>query len=357
MFRGYLKQSTQVTKTVLMIDSADHITGKTGLAAGITKYLSKVGTASSATMTTAEVDATNVKGVYTLVFTTSHTDTLGGFQLHLTASGADPSDDWWEVVTYLPGEAVTLQADQAVNASKIGGTTQTGRDIGASVLLSSGSGTGQLDFASGVVKSNLAQILGTALTETAGLLAGGFKKFFNVATPTGTLNSIPDAVPNAAGGLPTTSEVNAQMDTALVDINLDHLVKAAVDTDFGTTVHDNSVIGYIVAISDTAAFNRTLASLEAFESNALTVAQIRGGVAVKSGAVATDGTNSATTFKTDLVETNNDQWKDAFLTITSGVLAGQTRKITGYDGTTKFITLSALTATPADAVTFTIVNV
>lgn len=36
----------------------------------------------------------------------------------------------------------------------------------------------------GVVKSNLAQILGTALTETAGLLAGGFKKFFNIASPT-----------------------------------------------------------------------------------------------------------------------------------------------------------------------------
>jgi hypothetical protein len=38
------------------------------------------------------------------------------------------------------------------------------------------------------------------LTETAGLLAGGFKKFFNVATPTGTLNSLADAVPGAAGG-------------------------------------------------------------------------------------------------------------------------------------------------------------
>lgn len=88
-----------------------------------------------------------------------------------------------------------------VNAKQLGGTAQTGRDVGASVLLSSGTGTGQLDFTSGVVKANLAQILGTALTETAGLLAGGFKKFFNVATPTGTVNSIPDAVAGAASGL------------------------------------------------------------------------------------------------------------------------------------------------------------
>lgn len=87
------------------------------------------------------------------------------------------------------------------NTLKVGGTTQTARDLGASVLLSPGTGTGQLDITSGVVKANLAQILGTALTETAGLIAAGFKKFFNVATPTGTVNSLPDAVAGAASGV------------------------------------------------------------------------------------------------------------------------------------------------------------
>ncbi len=38
--------------------------------------------------------------------------------------------------------------------------------------------------------SNLAAILGTALTETAGLLAGGFKKLFNVASPVFTMQSV-----------------------------------------------------------------------------------------------------------------------------------------------------------------------
>jgi hypothetical protein len=105
--------------------------------------------------------------------------------------------------------ARTLVVDAAgladANVVKLGptaaGTAQTARDLGASVLLSTGTGTGQLDFTSGVVKANLAQILGTALTETAGLLAGGFKKLFNVAAPTGTLLSIPDAVAGATGGL------------------------------------------------------------------------------------------------------------------------------------------------------------
>ena len=65
----------------------------------------------------------------------------------------------------------------------------------------SGSGTGELDITSGVVKANLAQILGTALTETSGQIAAAFTKWFNVATPTGTVNSIPDAVAGAASGL------------------------------------------------------------------------------------------------------------------------------------------------------------
>lgn len=79
-----------------------------------------------------------------------------------------------------------LEIDLQSNTYTINGTAQTGRDLGASVLLSTGTGAGQLDFTSGVVKSNLVQILGTALSETAGLLAGGFKKFFNVASPTMT---------------------------------------------------------------------------------------------------------------------------------------------------------------------------
>ena len=40
-----------------------------------------------------------------------------------------------------------------------------------------------------------------AITGTAAQLAAAFTKWFNVATPTGTVNSLPDAVPGAAGGV------------------------------------------------------------------------------------------------------------------------------------------------------------
>ncbi len=44
--------------------------------------------------------------------------------------------------------------------------------------------------ATGAALANLGEILGTALTETAGLLAGGFKKFFNIATPAATMDHL-----------------------------------------------------------------------------------------------------------------------------------------------------------------------
>jgi hypothetical protein len=97
-FQGFLKQSTSVNVTVLMIDSSDHVTGKAGLT--LTIYLTKAGgTPASIAPTVTELDSTNVKGLYKLALTTtSWTDTLGELQLHVTSTGADPTDIKWQVV-------------------------------------------------------------------------------------------------------------------------------------------------------------------------------------------------------------------------------------------------------------------
>lgn len=103
-----------------------------------------------------------------------------------------------------------------VNVKNIGNTLQTARDIGASVLLSSGTGTGQLDFTSGVVKSNLVQILATALTETAGQIAAAFKQFFNIASPTSTMNTITTVTTTTnLTNAPTNGDFTATMKTSL----------------------------------------------------------------------------------------------------------------------------------------------
>jgi hypothetical protein len=59
--------------------------------------------------------------------------------------------------------------------------------------------------ANGNMKSSLLEIIANPLSETsAGYLAAAFKKFFDKASPTGTINSLPDAVAGANNGLPTT---------------------------------------------------------------------------------------------------------------------------------------------------------
>jgi hypothetical protein len=106
-----LKQSTAVNVTVVMIDSTDHVTGKTGLT--LTIKASKAAAAfASITPTVTELEG----GIYKLAFTTSHTDTLGELRLRITSTGADESDPIWQVVALLPGDGVTV----ATNNDKTG---------------------------------------------------------------------------------------------------------------------------------------------------------------------------------------------------------------------------------------------
>lgn len=88
-----------------------------------------------------------------------------------------------------------------------------------------------------------------------------------------------------------------------------------------------------------------------------TTAGVRLSSADITGTVTTDGGNSATSFETDLASAVDDFYKDAYLKITSGALQGQIKKVTGYVGSTKIITVSGgFTGTPADGVTFDIIN-
>jgi hypothetical protein len=106
-----LKQSTTRNLMVFLADSTDHVTGKTG--ATLTISLSKNGAAfaSIAPTVTERGD-----GWYNIALTTSHTDTVGDFVLHITASGADPIDLREQVV-----EAVV-----AVNVTQMNSATVYG---------------------------------------------------------------------------------------------------------------------------------------------------------------------------------------------------------------------------------------
>jgi hypothetical protein len=78
------------------------------------------------------------------------------------------------------------------------------------------------------------------------------------------LTAADDAILTAIAALNniSTAQVNAEVDAALADINLDHLMKIAVDTDFATTVHVDSALGQVVQTAD-GGFARSTDSLEA----------------------------------------------------------------------------------------------
>lgn len=71
-----------------------------------------------------------------------------------------------------------------------------------------------------------------------------------------------------------------------------------------------------------------------------------------------DCINSAVLFDTNLTQTQTDHWKDAFATFTTGTLAGQTKLITGFNGTTKCMSIRSpgFSATPQGGDTGIIVN-
>lgn len=80
-------------------------------------------------------------------------------------------------------------------------------------------------------------------------------------------------------------------------------------------------------------------------------------LAYPTGTVQSDAGNSASQFKSDRSEAADDYWNEAFVQITSGALAGQVRRISGYVGATKIVSVSpGFSGTPANGVTFTILN-
>lgn len=161
--------------------------------------------------------------------------------------------------------------------------------------------------ANGNMKCSLMEILTTALTETVGLLAGGFKKFFNVAAPTGTVNSLPDAAPSAAGGL----------------------IAATADA-----VWDESIVNHQAVGSAGESLGAPL-----------------------GGAVVADPLNSIISFNSGLSSTTDSYCVGSFVKFTSGALINQTGRISGYGGTSKLILVtSGFTAIPTVGDKFIIIN-
>ncbi len=92
------------------------------------------------------------------------------------------------------------------------------------------------------------------------------------------------------------------------------------------------------------------------ENTATNVDSLVGSLIVTQSSV-NDTSASDSTFITSLTNTNDDFYKNAVLTFTSGNLNGQSRRISSYNGTTKQITVNpSFISAPSNGDTFTIVK-
>lgn len=184
-----LKQSTARNRMVLMVDSADHVSGKTGLTLTITASKDGAAFASISPTVTERSD-----GWYSLALTTSHTDTLGDLAFHITSSGADPTDFDDQVVADLPGASV---------ASVTG-------NVGGNVTGSVGSVVGAVGSVTGNVGGNVTGSVGSVTGSVGGNVVG---------TVASVVGNVGGNVTGSVGSLATQAkaDVNAEVDAALAD--------------------------------------------------------------------------------------------------------------------------------------------
>lgn len=121
-----------------------------------------------------------------------------GVRMGMTAFPAAATGTAGAVLVDGTGTAAISNSSGLVNVGKINSvSTSSVTTVNANI-----GSTQAITFnANNFQKVSLNDILATTLTETSGQLAGGFKQWFNVSSPTGTVNSIPNAVAGASGGL------------------------------------------------------------------------------------------------------------------------------------------------------------
>ena len=139
------------------------------------------------------------------------------------------------------------------------------------------------------------------------------------------------------------ASVNTEVDTALSDIKLDHLINIAVDTDWGTTVHLDSVIGHMADVGTAATFDRTQESMEAIRA--------RGDAAWTTGAGGSDRLlmvdttiatlASQTSFTLIAGSADDDAYNNCTIVIEDASTATQKAVgiISDYTGASKTVTL------------------
>ena len=202
-FQGFLKQSTAVD--ILLGPFLDETNGKDA-ETGLTIEDEHVLLSKNGQGLTAKTDANDAGhdtgGYHNCPLGTTDTNTVGQLTITCHMSGALPVRLDYQIIEEAAYDAMYKAAAAGPNVvvPDAAGVVATALGDGTVVLHSDYVAAKTASQAGDLMLADMTKIHGTALTETDGLLAAGFKKFFNKASPTGTINSLADAVPGATGG-------------------------------------------------------------------------------------------------------------------------------------------------------------
>lgn len=173
-----------------------------------------------------EIDATNMPGWYQFcppnAALASGASSVGFHLKGATNMAPVPIEidlDAQVDVTFWNGTAVASPATAGipdVNAKNLGNTAQTGRDLGTSVLLSSGTGTGQISLSSGLVS-----LSGTQTFNVTGNITGNL---------TGSVGSVTGAVGSVTGNVDGDVVGSVGSVSGLTASNLDTTISSRMAT-------------------------------------------------------------------------------------------------------------------------------
>ena len=348
-----------------------------------------------------EVSAANMPGVYEVQLHLDWVNTTNSCQaltIYFSASGAAVRP--WTIpleavnrqsaTAFITGinslapptnwNLISIDANGRLDIIKIAGTSQTARDIGASVLLSTGTGAGQLDFTSGRVKSDVAywDAAAVATPDTAGypkttiksgVGTGEVSLSAGLVTPTAAvIDQIVDetwdeliaghlgagstgAALNAAGGAgdPWTTSIPGAYGAGTAGYILGNNVNATISsraTDAGVwAVGTRTLTSFGTLVADIwANATRTLSSYGSLTTDTAT-------------AVWANATRTLSSYGTLVADISTAVWAESVRTLTSfgtlvtDIWAAGTRTLTSFGTLVTDIWTASTAATPANVLT------
>lgn len=380
-----LKQSTPVDiRMGPFVAATDGVTPETGvtLAGADQAEVLKANGAATSAMAGAFAAVMGADGWYDYTVATGDVDTVGevafvvqdsSLCLPVFVRGYVVEEAIYDAL--FAASSAAFDANQRVDVAAIAGTAQTARDLGASVLLSPGTGTGQISLASGAVTA------GTVSDKTGyRLSAAGVDDVWDEAIADHTTEgSFGQRFQNAQVGTATAgSATSITLDTtgrsSTTDFYKGSLIVITGGTGAGQarfcTAYDGgtgiATVGTWATNPDATSDYVIIPFDEIVGATAPTAAQVADAVWDEARADHTsegsfgallyaphEGTAQAATASTITLDvtgssSTDDFYNYAFVKIIAGTGAGQSRQVSDYNGTTKVATVSLnWTTTPS----------